>query len=161
LVRRPLTGLFYQPRMIDDDCGAVGRMRIGRGNRSSRRKPVPSATSSTTSPTSLDLGSNPGLRGGKPATNRLSYGTAFSCTLLPIHVRIELPCSTYRVNLITVPINFQCNSFDRISQCSAEQSFIFGRSQLRMLTQAFPCSSKKLLEDPALKQNFMVTRPNS
>jgi hypothetical protein len=24
-----------------------------------------------------DLGSNPGRRGGKPATNRLSYGTAF------------------------------------------------------------------------------------
>jgi hypothetical protein len=32
----------YQPRMIDDDeCGAVGGMRIGRGNRSTRRKPVP------------------------------------------------------------------------------------------------------------------------
>jgi hypothetical protein len=25
-----------------------------------------------------DLGSNPARRGGKPATNRLSYGTAFS-----------------------------------------------------------------------------------
>jgi hypothetical protein len=40
LVRRPLTGLLYQRRMIDDDdeCGAVGGMRIGRGNRSA---PVP------------------------------------------------------------------------------------------------------------------------
>jgi hypothetical protein len=28
--------------MVDDDeCGAVGGMRIGRGNRSIRRKPVP------------------------------------------------------------------------------------------------------------------------
>jgi hypothetical protein len=25
-------GLLYQPQMIDDDYGAVGRMRIGRGN---------------------------------------------------------------------------------------------------------------------------------
>jgi hypothetical protein len=34
-------GLLYQPRMIDDDYGAVGGMRIGRGNRSTRRKPAP------------------------------------------------------------------------------------------------------------------------
>jgi hypothetical protein len=42
LLRRPLIGLLYQPRMIDDaEYGAVGGMRIGRGNRSSRRKPAP------------------------------------------------------------------------------------------------------------------------
>jgi hypothetical protein len=36
------TGLLYQPQMIDDgDCGAIGGMKIGRGNRSSRRKPAP------------------------------------------------------------------------------------------------------------------------
>jgi hypothetical protein len=35
-------GLLYQTRMIDDDdYGSVGGMRIGRGNRSSRRKPAP------------------------------------------------------------------------------------------------------------------------
>jgi hypothetical protein len=34
-------GLLYQPRMIDDDYGAVGGMRIGRGNRSTQRKPAP------------------------------------------------------------------------------------------------------------------------
>jgi hypothetical protein len=34
--------LLYQPRMIDDDdYGAVGGMRIGRGNRSTRKKPAP------------------------------------------------------------------------------------------------------------------------
>jgi hypothetical protein len=37
----------------------------------------PSATLSTTNPAWLDLGSNPDGRGGKPATNRLSYGAAF------------------------------------------------------------------------------------
>jgi hypothetical protein len=36
------TGLLYQPQMIDDgDCGAIGGMKIGRGNRSTRRKLVP------------------------------------------------------------------------------------------------------------------------
>jgi hypothetical protein len=37
----------------------------------------PSATLSTTNPTWPDPGLNPGRRGGKPATNRLSYGAAF------------------------------------------------------------------------------------
>jgi hypothetical protein len=33
------TGLLYQPRMIGDgDCGEIGGMKIGRGNRSIRRK---------------------------------------------------------------------------------------------------------------------------
>jgi hypothetical protein len=41
LVRRPLFGLLYQPRTIDDECEAVGGMRIGKGNRSTRRKPAP------------------------------------------------------------------------------------------------------------------------
>jgi hypothetical protein len=41
-------------------------------------KTCPSATLSTTNPTWPDLGSNPGRRGGKPATNRLSYGAALT-----------------------------------------------------------------------------------
>jgi hypothetical protein len=41
-VLRPLTGLLYLPRMIDDgDCGEIGGMKIGRGNRSTRRNPAP------------------------------------------------------------------------------------------------------------------------
>jgi hypothetical protein len=36
------SGLLYQPRMIgDDDCGEIGEMKIGRGNRSTRRQPAP------------------------------------------------------------------------------------------------------------------------
>jgi hypothetical protein len=36
-------GLLYQPRMKDDECVTVGGIRIGRGNRSTRKKlaPVP------------------------------------------------------------------------------------------------------------------------
>jgi hypothetical protein len=36
------TGLLFQPRMIGDgDCGEIGGMKIGSGNRSTRRKPAP------------------------------------------------------------------------------------------------------------------------
>jgi hypothetical protein len=45
-------------------------------NRSTRGKTRPSATLSTTNPTWTDPGSNPGLRGGRPAANRPSHGTA-------------------------------------------------------------------------------------
>jgi hypothetical protein len=42
LVLWPLTGLLYQLRMISDgDCGEIGGMKIGRGNRSTWRKPAP------------------------------------------------------------------------------------------------------------------------
>jgi hypothetical protein len=37
-----------------------------------------SAILSTTSPTWIDPGANPGLRGERPATNRLSHGTALN-----------------------------------------------------------------------------------
>jgi hypothetical protein len=45
-------------------------------NRRTRRKICPSATLSTTNPTWIDPGANPGLRGERPATNDLSHGTA-------------------------------------------------------------------------------------
>jgi hypothetical protein len=37
---------------------------------------LPSATLSTTNLSWIDPGANPGLRGERPATNRLSHGTA-------------------------------------------------------------------------------------
>jgi hypothetical protein len=73
-VRRPLIGLLYQPRMIDVvERGAVGGMRIIRGNRNTRRKIAPI---SITNRTRHGPGSNPGRRGEKLEANRLSYGTA-------------------------------------------------------------------------------------
>jgi hypothetical protein len=36
------TGSLYQPQMIHDgDCGAIYGLKIGRGTRSTRRKPAP------------------------------------------------------------------------------------------------------------------------
>jgi hypothetical protein len=38
------TGLLYQTRMVGDgDCGETSGMKIGRGNRSTRRKPAPAS----------------------------------------------------------------------------------------------------------------------
>jgi hypothetical protein len=64
------SGLLYQPQMIGEgDCGAFGGIKIGRGNRSTRIKPAPAPLCPPQIP--LDQ-----TRGGKPATNRLSYGAA-------------------------------------------------------------------------------------
>jgi hypothetical protein len=71
------TGLLYKPQMIDeDDCGAIGRMKIGRGNRSTRRKPAPAPLSPPQIAHDQTRARAPGRRGGKPATNGLSYGAA-------------------------------------------------------------------------------------
>jgi hypothetical protein len=51
-------------------------MKLTGENRSTRGKTCPSATLSTTNPPRTDPGSNPGLRGGGPAANRLGHGTA-------------------------------------------------------------------------------------
>jgi hypothetical protein len=51
-------------------------MILTRENRSTRGKTGPAATLSTTNLTWTDLGSNPGLDGERPTTNRLSHGTA-------------------------------------------------------------------------------------
>jgi hypothetical protein len=42
-------GLLHQPQIIDDgDWGAIGGIKMGRGNRSTQKKTCPSATLSTT-----------------------------------------------------------------------------------------------------------------
>jgi hypothetical protein len=45
-------------------------------NRKTRRKTYPTVTLSTTNPTWVDPGTNPGLRGERPAINDLSHDTA-------------------------------------------------------------------------------------
>jgi hypothetical protein len=50
---------------------------IDRGKQKfSGKKTCPISTLSTKNPTWIEPGSNPGLRGERPATNRLSHGTA-------------------------------------------------------------------------------------
>jgi hypothetical protein len=52
-VRLGPLGPLYRPRMRlgDDGCRAVDGMRLGRGNRSTGRKPAPNAALSTINPT--------------------------------------------------------------------------------------------------------------
>jgi hypothetical protein len=51
-------------------------MKLTRENRNTRGKTCPIATLSTTNLMWTDPESKPGLRGERPATNRLSHGTA-------------------------------------------------------------------------------------
>jgi hypothetical protein len=62
------------PAPGDYDDEEIGGM-IGRGNRSIWRKPAPVPLCPPKTPHACP-DANPGSRGGKPATNRLSYGTA-------------------------------------------------------------------------------------
>jgi hypothetical protein len=63
------------PAPGDYNGGEIGGVMIGRGNQSTRRKPAPLPLCP---PQTLHAwpDANPGRRGGKPATKRLSYGTA-------------------------------------------------------------------------------------
>jgi hypothetical protein len=79
------SGLLYKPQMIDEgDCGAIGGIKIGRGNWSTRRKPAPASLRPPQIPHDQTRARTPGHRGGKPATNRLSYGAAYNDFVLPI-----------------------------------------------------------------------------
>jgi hypothetical protein len=66
------------------DYGEFGGM-IGRGNRSTQRKPTPVPLCPPQTPTCCP-DANPGCRGGKPAINRLSYGMALPLLYLYLPV---------------------------------------------------------------------------
>jgi hypothetical protein len=68
------------PAPGDYDDGEIGGM-IGKGNRSTRIKPAPVPFCPPQTPHTCS-DANPGRRGGKPATNRLSYGTAKVVSLM-------------------------------------------------------------------------------
>jgi hypothetical protein len=69
-------GLLYQPRMIGEgDCGEIGGINIGRGTEVLGGN-LPQCHFVHHKSYMIDPGLNPGGRGGKPATNRLSYGGA-------------------------------------------------------------------------------------
>jgi hypothetical protein len=64
-----------------DYVGEIGGMMIGGGNQNTQRKPAPVPLCPPQTPHAC-LDANPGHRGGKPVTNRLSYGTALKGLLL-------------------------------------------------------------------------------
>jgi hypothetical protein len=86
-----ISGLLCQPQMIGEgDYGAIGGMKIGGGNRSTRRKPAPAPLCPPKIPLDKTPRSNPGRSGGKPPTNRLSYGAAKPILTLKIKETNEL-----------------------------------------------------------------------
>jgi hypothetical protein len=86
----PTPGLLCQPRVIvkmitekQMDCRLAEETEVHGGNLPQRHF-CPSQN-----PTWPDPGLNPGRRGGKPATNRLSYGAAFMAVFLALQVYIK------------------------------------------------------------------------
>ena len=90
-------------------------MKLAGENRSTRGKTCANATLSTTNPTWTDPGSNPVLRGGWPATNRLSHGTAFNAHITHpfIHPYIPsfIPVTRLSLSLCPVPSCFSSLHF--------------------------------------------------
>jgi hypothetical protein len=77
-------------------------MKLTGDNRSTRGKTCPSATLSTTNPTWTDPGPNPRLRGDRPASNRLSHGTAWHRDA-PHGFRLPAGTNLQRPNLLEGP----------------------------------------------------------
>jgi hypothetical protein len=74
------SGLLHLPRVIRRMENLV-EWRLA-GEIEILGETCPSATLPTTNPTWTDPGANPARRGGKPATNRLSYGAALISELV-------------------------------------------------------------------------------
>jgi hypothetical protein len=66
--------IFNDADRIISTCGAFRRNGNDVGNQITERKRVPTATSSTTNPTRIDLEPHPGIRGRYSATEFRRYG---------------------------------------------------------------------------------------
>jgi hypothetical protein len=93
-------------------------MKLTGENRNTWGKTRPSATLSTTHPTWTDPESNPGLRVGRSATNRLSHATAFVSALYHA-IRLNLEEASYQVyldlfssRLISENVKIKCTIYD-------------------------------------------------
>jgi hypothetical protein len=64
-------------------------MKLTGENPSTERKTCSGATLSTTNLTRTNMGSNPGLRGERPATNHLSNGKVFNECYQKMHTNIS------------------------------------------------------------------------
>jgi hypothetical protein len=88
--------------------GAIGGMKIGRGNRSTRRKRAPAPLCPPQIRHDQTRARSLGRRGGKPATNRLSYGAAslfkYNFSEIGICLRLQVEPT-------------QLGSIDRASPC--------------------------------------------
>jgi hypothetical protein len=73
---------------VIDEYGANGGMTFA-GETEVLGENLPSVTLSTTNHTWKDPGAIPGLRGERPATNRLSHGTALVFSLSTLNTKLN------------------------------------------------------------------------
>jgi hypothetical protein len=72
MMKMKMSSFFYQALQVME----YHWNKIDREKPTTRKKTCPSVTLPTTNPTWTDPGSNPALCSERPATNRLSHGTA-------------------------------------------------------------------------------------
>jgi hypothetical protein len=117
------------PAPGDYDDGEFGGMN-GRGNRSTQRKPALLPLCPPQNPTCCS-DTNLGRRVGKPATNRLSYGTAFRWayvgTTAPYN---EIPVINY-CKAVNFPL--KCNFYFNTNVC------VYGYIYVRYMFFLFMC----------------------
>jgi hypothetical protein len=120
-------------------------------------KTCPSTTLSTTNPTWPDSGSNPGRRGGKPATNHLSYGTASSVTYYSYYLlwdntlKVAMIDSFHilSISLFTINhsydtiqpihyINKQTNKQNKLRGFSLQANYVYRPSDRRLSANLVP-----------------------
>jgi hypothetical protein len=126
-----------------------------RGNRRTRRKTCPSATLSTTNPTWIDPGANPGLRGERPAPN--------------------YPASSYTwsppIGIIIMIIKWPWVSFDGGFESAYLSNFIRQSWLISKLVSAGPdsnpwirrgasCQSEFVDNSRSLRSSVSVLRPD-
>jgi hypothetical protein len=85
------------PAPGDYDDGGIGGSMTGKRNRSTRRKPAPVPLCPPQTPDTRP-DANPSRRSGKPATNRLSYGTACTVTQSFHLSKTLVTCEVGRIN---------------------------------------------------------------
>jgi hypothetical protein len=93
------TNRLIVPTPGDYDDGEIGGMMIGRGNRNTRRNPVPVPLCPPQTPHALSG------RDGNPATNRFSYGMAFPSSYFPMQHSSPKNSTIYIFHTLTVSLN--------------------------------------------------------
>jgi hypothetical protein len=101
-------------------------------------KPVPVPLCPPQTPHGTDPGSNPGLRSGRPATNRLSHGTAYLQALRALVLRkIGSP-----INIINDGRTLLMCELSWVGGVSLRGFFVFGQKSYTMELDIFECIQK-------------------
>jgi hypothetical protein len=111
------------------------------GKQKYSEKTCPSVSLFTTNPTWPNLASNPGSRGGKPATNRLSYGTAKFWGSIWIRA-LQLPSKSFASHSqISLPLNARYTTYWHCPKMALPKGMMnwetLGKKRTRRTTPAF------------------------